>query len=59
MVDEASGILTLNRKRQIGYMDGPRSEVDRLISVRQSVTLYTDELGKETNGAVCFRPVFI
>src|ERR1700721_709453 len=39
MVEEASGILTLNRKRQIGYMHGPRSEVDRLISVRQSVTL--------------------
>ena len=59
MVEEASGILTLNRKRQIGYMHGPRSEVDRLISVRQSVTLYADELGEETNGAVCFRPVFI
>jgi hypothetical protein len=40
-----------------GEMQG--GEVDRLISVRQSVTLYTDELGEETNGALCFRPVFI
>jgi len=38
-------------------MHGPRSEVDRLISVRQSVTLYTDEPGEATNGAVYFRPV--
>jgi hypothetical protein len=49
MVEEASGIWLLNRKRQIGHADGPRSEVDRLISVRQSVTLYTDEPEEETN----------
>jgi hypothetical protein len=52
MVEEASGIWPLNRKRQIGYTDGLRSEIDRLISVRQGVTLYTNEPGEETNGAV-------
>src|ERR1700722_5373547 len=59
MVEEASGILTLNRKRQIGYMHGPRSEVDRRISVRQSVTLHRDEPGEETNDAVCFDGAYL
>ena len=55
MVEEASGILTLNRKRQIGYMHGPRSEVDRLISVRQSVTLYTKRIGEQAERRRPFR----
>jgi hypothetical protein len=55
MVEEASCIWSLNRKRQIGYVEMQGGQVDRLISVRQSVTLYTKRTGEEVERRRPFR----